>query len=213
MNKYKLVIFDFDGTVADTSEGIFNSIRYTQRMMALPEITAEQMRSHVGPPMEESYNRNFGLRGEELKRAVAYHKEYAVKQGFRELRIYDGILDLLDKLRSGGYLTAVATLKAQGTMDKIAECFGLKERFDCIAGVTEPVTKGELILKCMKELGCTAKETVLVGDSEYDALGARDAGVRFVAVTYGFGFKEGETIEAVGVCGRAEEIWERIQED
>lgn len=64
MKKYKLVIFDMDGTIADTSPGIFNSIRYTEEKMGLPEINYEQMYSHVGPPMEESYNRNFGLTGD-----------------------------------------------------------------------------------------------------------------------------------------------------
>ena len=55
MNNYKLIIFDLDGTLADTSPGILNSIRYARKMMNLPEITLEQMYSHVGPPMEESY--------------------------------------------------------------------------------------------------------------------------------------------------------------
>ncbi|MCM1577252.1 MAG: HAD hydrolase-like protein [Ruminococcus sp.] len=212
MKKYRLIIFDFDGTVADTSEGIFNSIRYVQKMMGLPEITAEQMRSHVGPPMEESYSRNFGLKGEELKRAVEYHKEYAVNRGYRELRIYDGIPELLDRLRSEGYLTAVATLKAQGTVDKIAESFGLKERFDFIAGAAGGATKAELIRKCMTGLGCSPEETLLIGDSEYDAMGAKEAGVGFMAVTYGFGFKEGDRVEgSVGVWGCAGEIWENLK--
>ena len=85
MSKYKLVIFDMDGTLADTSPGILNSIRYTIKQMGLNEISLEQMYSHVGPPMEESYNRNFGLTGDSLKQAVSYHKEYAIQKGFKEL--------------------------------------------------------------------------------------------------------------------------------
>lgn len=74
MSKYKLVIFDMDGTLADTSPGILNSVRYVQRQMNLPEITLEEMYSHVGPPMEESYNRNFGLTGSELKKRLSFIK-------------------------------------------------------------------------------------------------------------------------------------------
>ena len=73
--KYKLVIFDLDGTLADTSPGILNSIRYTQKKMNLPEISLEKMYSHIGPPMAESYNRNFGLTGDKLQQAINYHKE------------------------------------------------------------------------------------------------------------------------------------------
>lgn len=213
MNRYKLVVFDFDGTVADTSEGIFNSIRYVERKMNLPEITAEQMRSYVGPPVEESYSRNFGLIGEDLKKAVAYHKEYAVKQGYRELRIYDGILELLKMLRDKGYLTAVATLKAQDTVEKIVDCFKIKKDFDFVAGVTVPTSKSELISRCMAELHCRAEETVLIGDSEYDALGAREAGADFIAVTYGYGFASDEDVnvyKAVGVASSVKEIFEII---
>ena len=138
----KLVIFDMDGTLADTSEGILNSIRYTQKKMKLPELTHEQMLSYVGPPMEESYARNFGLSGELLKKAVQYHKEYAMQKGYRELRVYDGIVDLLNALHRNGIHTAVATLKAQTTADKIAEEYfpGL---FDLIVGTSlnNPMTK------------------------------------------------------------------------
>ena len=204
----KLIVFDFDGTIADTSEGIFNSIRYTQKMMGLPEITAEQMRSHVGPPIEESYNRSFGLVRGELKRAIAFHKEYAVKQGYRELRLYDGIIETLERLRSSGYKTAVATLKVQDTVDKILDSFKIKDKFDFVAGITDPSSKAELVLKCAGQLGCSKSETILIGDSEYDAIGAQNAQVDFIAVTYGFGFKPESDIgyDHISVCGSPKEI-------
>ena len=67
MSKYKTIIFDLDGTLADTSEGIYNCIRYAQKMMKLPLITDAQMRSHIGPPMHESYERNFHRSGADLE--------------------------------------------------------------------------------------------------------------------------------------------------
>lgn len=208
MHKYKLAIFDFDGTIADTSEGIFNSIRYTQKMMGLPGITTEQMYSHVGPPIEESYKRNFGLVGEELKRAISFHKEYAVRQGYRELRLYDGIIETLARLRDSGYKTAVATLKAQDTADKILDCFKIRGSFDFVAGAVGSSSKSELVLKCIEKLGCSKAETVLTGDSEYDAIGALNAQVDFIAVTYGFGFKAESDVgyDHVSVCGFPKEI-------
>lgn len=195
-NKYKLVIFDLDGTIADTSPGILNCVRYTQQKLGLPEISLEKMYSHVGPPMEESYRRNFFLTGEKLSLAVELHKEYAVTKGYRELTVYDGIYDLLKLLRSMGIKTAVATLKAQTTTEKIFNEYRLTELFDVIIGTNSsaPKTKAQLVEECIAVAGVKKQETVLIGDSSYDALGAEQAGVDFIAVTYGFGFKMGSDV-------------------
>lgn len=205
----KLVIFDMDGTLADTSEGIFNSIRYTQKKMNLPEITHEQMLSHVGPPMEESYARNFGLSGERLRKAVQFHKEYAMQQGYRELRVYDGIPELLQGLRSNGIYNAVATLKAQSTADKIAAEY-FSEAFDLVVGADRknPMTKAEMLIKCMEHFHVKKTDSVLIGDSIYDANGAAIAGIDFIAVTYGFGFHPNEEIQAghIAVANRPEAL-------
>lgn len=211
MKKYKLVIFDMDGTIADTSPGIFNSIRYTEEKMGLPEITLEQMYSHVGPPMEESYNRNFGLTGERLKQAVGYHKEYAIKKGFKELTLYDGIIQLIDDLRSNGIKTAVATLKAHDTILKIFESLNISDKFDMVIGVSpeKPLTKSELLDCCIEELGEKKSEAVLIGDSKYDAVGAMQSGIDFIAVTYGFGFTTKEDADEyanVCVCDSVEKL-------
>lgn len=197
MLKYKLVIFDLDGTLADTSPGIYNSIRYAQKMMNLPEITLEQMRSHVGPPMEESYNRNFGLTGDDLKKAISYHKEYAVQNGYKELELYEGVITVLDSLKQAGIKIAIATLKAETTAVKIFEYLGIKDKFDFIVGadIANPLTKSQMIDKIVDAAEVTKENTVLIGDSKYDALGADESGVGFIAVTYGYGFSIESNIE------------------
>lgn len=215
MGRYDLVIFDLDGTIADTSPGILNSIRYVQQKMRLPAITKEQMYSHVGPPMEESYRRNFGLEGEELRRAVELHKEYAVKQGFREIEIYPGIPQLLERLHREGVKTAMATLKAQTTADKIFVEFGLSTAFDLVLGTdaAAPKTKAQLLEECLYRLQCAKERAVLVGDSKYDAEGAQQAGIDFIAVTYGFGFKSAADAAAyspVAVCRTVREIGDSL---
>lgn len=202
---YKLVIFDFDGTIADTSQGIINSVKYVQRKMALPEITQRQMYSHIGPPMEESYQRNFALSGEPLKKAVSLHKEYAIRQGYRELQLYDGIPELLGQLQSMGMRTAIATLKAQTTAEKILSEFHLADKFDVVIGTNadEPMTKAQMLTYCAKTLHCQKAETVLIGDSEYDAIGAEQAEISFIAVTYGFGFQSKQEVSGyrhIAVC-------------
>lgn len=209
--KYDLVIFDLDGTLADTSPGILNCVRYVQQKLDLPEISLEKMYSHVGPPMEESYHKNFGLTGEKLKRAVELHKEYAVTNGYRELTVYDGIYDLLKMLRAKGIKTAVATLKAQTTTEKIFAEYNLTELFDVIAGTdsSAPKTKAQLIEDCLALTGVEKNNAVLIGDSSYDAIGAEQAGVDFIAVTYGFGFKTEDDVSThphIAVCGSVKEL-------
>lgn len=209
--KYELVIFDLDGTLADTSPGILNSIRYVQQKLGLPEISLEKMYSHVGPPMEESYHKNFGLTGEKLRQAVELHKEYAVTKGYRELTVYDGIYDLLKMLRAKGIKTAVATLKAQATAEKIFAEYKFTELFDVIAGTdsSAPKTKAQLIEDCLTLTDVEKDSTVLIGDSSYDAIGAEQVGVDFIAVTYGFGFKTESDVSAyshVAVCRSVKEL-------
>lgn len=211
----QLVIFDMDGTLADTSEGIFNSIRCTQKMMDLPEITYEQMLSHVGPPMEESYHRNFGLTGEKLQQAVKFHKEYAMQKGYRELKVYDGIIDLLKELRKNKIKTAIATLKAQSTAEKIADEY-FPDLFDLIIGAdaNTPKTKAQMLLECINKTQVKKENAVLVGDSIYDANGAAEAEIDFIAVTYGFGFKGiGKISSAVHICDTVRKLMLVLKEE
>ena len=132
----------------------------------------EIISDNVGPPMEESYARNFGLSGELLKKAVRYHKEYAMQKGYRELRVYDGIVDLLNN----------------------------------------PMTKAEILLECVGRLQVKKENAVLIGDSIYDADGAAAAGIDFIAVTYGFGFRSDEKIPAehIAVVDKPDEICSQV---
>lgn len=209
----KLAIFDFDGTIADTSCGILGSIRYVQQQMGLSEISYEQKLSHIGPPMEESYARNFGLRGDRLQRAVSLHKEYADKRGFLEVQIYSGIPELLQMLKACGMLVAVATLKNQVTAERIISHFQLTESFDLIKGTTleSAASKSALIRSCMENFKVEKSDCVLVGDSNYDSVAAEELGIDFIGVTYGFGFKTKQEIaNAVSACATVEELKEAI---
>lgn len=198
----RLVIFDLDGTIADTSPGIFGGVRHAQKTLGLPEITPEQMNSFVGPPNEESYEKNFGLSGERLREAVRLHREYAVMKGYREIKIYDGIPELLRELREKGVRTAVATLKAQATADKIFKEFGLDVLFDAVVGtyIDNPMKKSDMLLECMSRLACEKPDAVLIGDSRYDADAAEEAGIDFIAVTYGFGFRTSADVGKYIAC-------------
>ena len=206
MLNYQTIIFDLDGTLADTSEGIYNCIRYAQKMMNLPAITDMQMRSHIGPPMHESYERNFHLTGPDLGKAIGYHKEYALTKGLFEASLYEGIPELLSRLKESGCKLAVATLKYEETAQKMLSFLNVAPYFDVICGALSDVklTKAQLLEKCVDLCQGEKSTTLLIGDSSYDALGAREAGIDFLGVTYGFGFTNKQEVDEFPNVGCAE---------
>lgn len=208
MKEYTTIIFDLDGTLADTSEGIYNCVRYTQNKMNLPEITDAQLHSHIGPPMHESYAKNFGLSGEELERAVGYHKEYALQQGWRETAVYRGIPELLYALQKKGIRLAVATLKYEDTAKKMLKHLEIDNFFTTICGTLTDIkmTKSELLKKCIQNCNGDITKTILIGDSSYDAIGAHQAGIDFFGVTYGFGFKSKADVDEYPNVGCVEKV-------
>ena len=111
MKKYQLIMFDLDGTIADTSEGVINCVKYTEEKLQLGQLNADTYRKFIGPTNKDSYNRYYGLTGESLDCAVQAHKAYAVKRGVYEAVLCPGIRELLSALRDDGVTLAVVTLR------------------------------------------------------------------------------------------------------
>lgn len=193
MSKYEVVLFDLDGTLIDTSRGIFNSVRYAEQKMGFTPIAEEYLGRFVGPPPVQSYMTNHGASEEEAREATKYHREYGLKHGIYEAEVYPGIPDLLETLKNEGVKLGVCTLKRQDVAEKVLEHFGLLDYFDVVVGIDqqESLTKAGTIDIALQTLQRDDKEhVVLVGDSVYDAEGAAEAGVEFVGVLYGFGLQK-----------------------
>lgn len=193
MSKYQVVLFDLDGTLIDTSRGIFNSVRYAEQKMGFAPIPDEQLGRFVGPPPIQSYMANHGASEDEAKEATKYHREYGLQYGIYEAEVYEGIPELLAELKREGKKLGVCTLKRQDVAEKVLEHFGLIHYFDVVVGIDqqESLTKAGTIDIALQTLQRNDKENVvLIGDSVYDAEGASEADVAFIGVLYGFGFKE-----------------------
>lgn len=201
MSKYQVVLFDLDGTLIDTSRGIFNSVRYAEQKMRFTPIADEHLGRFVGPPPVQSYMTNYGVSEEVAREATKYHREYGLQYGIYEAEVYVGIPELLATLKNDGVKLGVCTLKRQDVAEKVLEHFGLLEYFDVVVGIDrqETLTKAGTIDIALHSLQRNDKAgVVLVGDSVYDAEGARDAGVDFLGVLYGFGFKKSTEITEAG---------------
>ena len=205
--KYKLMIFDLDGTLLDTSQGIFHSVRYAEEKMGLEPIAEENLRKFLGPPPADMYKKLYGLNDEEKLEAVGYHREYGRSKAIYEAKLYDGVTETLARLSAQGYILAVATMKRQDIAEKILSLYGIESYFAHIAGMNyaETDTKAGLIKRvCTLEHIVPGDAVLMVGDSQYDFAGASEAGVDFLGVSYGYGFDGTE--KNIKVVGDFEEI-------
>ena len=196
MKKYKAVIFDMDGTLADTSLGIYNCHKYTMVEMGQAEPTLENLVGVIGGPLLKTYQNKFGFCEEDAKRAVMIYRNRYAQKGIYEAELYGGIKELLEYLKQKGYKIGVATLKAERFAKIMLENMGVAHYFDVIRGVDEKdqLTKAELLKLCIEEMGIEKDRAVLVGDSEFDAIGAQEIGIDFIGVTYGFDFENVEDV-------------------
>lgn len=192
-NKYSLVILDLDGTILNTSKGIFDSIKYVIKSMNLENLDENTLKKFVGPPVVDSFQKYCGLNKDKAMEATKLYRNYYWEKGMFEANIYDGIKEFISTLKNNNIKLAVATLKREDQAIAILKYFGLYDKFDVVVGVDEFNTrkKKDTILIAMNQLECKEKSKVLmIGDTLHDFEGAEKAGVDFVGITYGFGFKE-----------------------
>lgn len=191
--KYDAIIFDLDGTLLNTSEGIVKCVEHASFTLNLPKLTMDRKLSFVGPPLLESFKREFALNEPEAKEAVEVYRKRYSSEGLFEASVYGGIEELLFYLKERGYLLAVATLKREDFAKRILEHFQLSACFDVIVGIDndDSLTKADTIRLALEKIGVSnINKVLMVGDSEYDKIGADLVGTDFCAVMYGFGFKK-----------------------
>lgn len=209
----KLIVFDMDGTLADTSPGILNSHRYAHQTMDTPVPGEAVLRSVIGGPLLQTYQECFGFSKPEAKTAVAHYRDYYRREGVHQAALYPGIPQLLHSLQTQGILLGVATLKAEAFATDMFRQMGVYDCFAAICGMDEndTRTKAELIRRCMALVDAVPTETLLVGDSIHDWEGACAAGVDFIGVTYGFGFSPSGVYPDFTVCHSPKELLSKIK--
>jgi len=196
---FAAVLFDFDGTVVDSSEGIYNSVLYALETFGYPRPDAETLRYFIGPPLTHSFMHLFGADEARAQALVEKYRERYRTQGVREVRLYDGIRPLLASLRKSGVRLGVASSKPVPFIREILSLLGIDSFFEYVSGIDfaqNNPDKETLIRQAIKELGLSAEARVLmVGDRHFDIDGAHRAGIPCAAVLYGFGSR-GEFEEA-----------------
>ncbi len=189
---YKLIVFDFDGTIADTSEGIIDSHKFALKKMGVSIPSESELRALIGGNLLKIYSETFGFGIEKAKEAIVFYRNRYSEYGIHKTRLYEGFSDLLQFLKSKDLLIGVATLKSELFAKKMLSEMNIIQYFDIVCGMdnNDTLDKPSLIEKNIKLLNSKIDETLFVGDSLNDYNGALKVGVDFVGVTYGFGFDE-----------------------
>lgn len=204
MEKYDAVFFDLDGTLSESGEGILWCVRKTIEDLDITVPEGFELSSFIGPPLADSFYR-LGLDDEGVKLGVKTYKGYYNTKGKYMNRAYDGIKELLERLHARGVKLGVATSKYELFARQIVENIGLLQYFDFVSGATadaERQKKIDVLNYGIKNLGVTADKAVLIGDTKFDAEGARLCGCGFVGVLYGYGTRE--EMQAEGAVNFAE---------
>lgn len=191
MLKYDAVVFDLDGTLTDSAEGILNCTRYALNKMSYPVPDEGTLRKFLGPPLVASFRNHCGMSEEDAKLATAFYRERYVPIGWKENSVYGGIRSILQALRAQGARLYVATAKPQDVSIEILKHFGLFQYFDAIAGALPGETypdKGDIIARSLQD--AQYNSAVMVGDRGSDLRGAQKFGIDCIAAGYGYGTKE-----------------------
>jgi len=189
MNKYKSILFDLDGTITDSSEGIINSILYALDKM---DVTVEDktiLKKFVGPPLMDSFKKYYGFTNDDAELGLKLFREYFAVKGIFENRLFDGMGNLLKDLYEAGYQLLLATSKPVHFANQVLEYFNIDKYFSYVSACPideSNTTKIEIIRQAMEHTITENKEEmVMVGDTSFDVNGAKICGIDSIGVLYG----------------------------
>lgn len=206
--KKKYVLFDLDGTLTDSQEGIMNSIEYALDSFGIQVEDRAALRPWLGPPLVDSLMKYHGFDREQALKGVEKYREYFDVKGIFENRVYDGMEALLSGLQAEGYVLMTATSKPEVAAKRITDHFGLTKYFTFVGGASlddSRVHKGDVIRYVLESNQIQdLSEVMMVGDRENDIMGAKQNGLESIGVLYGYGSRD--ELEAAGADHIAETV-------
>lgn len=191
----KRVLFDLDGTLINSQEGITKGVQYALReSLGIDEPDLESLRCFIGPPLALMFDQKYHVPAEKIEPAVAKYREYYDAIGMNQCELYPGVIEALEHLRQKGYMLGLASSKPEISCEQILKNKGIAGYFDYIVGASMGPERREKVLvleEAFRRMGVSERsEVVLIGDTKYDAVGAVKAGIDCIGVTYGFGTRE-----------------------
>ncbi len=207
---FKNILFDLDGTIIDSREGIINGFVYTLKHFDIEVQDRTSLEKFIGPPLEDTFVNYYNLTKEQAKYAIEKYREFYEKTGVWETKLYKEIDELIRDLKQNGKNVLLATSKPEPYANKILEKYNLKQYFYFVSGATLDGTrnaKKDVIKFALDNINnFKLEECIMVGDRNYDILGAKANNLKSIGVTYGFGTKQ--ELETAGADYIAEDVEE-----
>ena len=209
----KAILFDLDGTLTDSGEGLMNCAKLALEYYGLPIPSEAELRTFVGPPLHDSFIR-FGVPAEEADNAIKIYRSRYIPIGKFENHPYEGIQDTLEKLKALGHTLYVATSKPETMSVEILEHFDMAKYFDIIAGASfdrSRSSKEDVIAYLLDQCG-DYDEKIMVGDTAFDVIGAKAHRIPTVGVAWGYGKVEDmKNAGAVSIAYTMEELFDALK--
>lgn len=207
------VLFDLDGTLLDSSEGVLDSFYSVVDKLELPYIPRGKVKKRIGSPVQNWFKEFFQFDDNKAQYAADLFREDTLINGSKKAMVYPGVYDLLALLKKRNIKIAVATNKREDCANALLNNFKIAEYCDIIHGADNigKLKKNDIIELCIRDLEVKSERVVLVGDTVHDAQGAYSAGISFIGVTYGIGFKCKAEREQFPSIGMVDEIIDVIK--
>lgn len=185
----KYILFDLDGTLTDSKEGLFKSIQYALSHYGINEENTDNLKCFIGPPIHYAFCEFYGFSPEKADEATKLFRERFSVKGIYENKLYSGVFDMLKELKEYGKVLALATAKPEQFAKTVIDYFDISQFFDCVVGTTmenKDHNKASIINKVLEELNADKNESIMVGDRKFDILAAKECDVKSVGVNYGY---------------------------
>lgn len=192
--KQSIILFDLDGTLTDSEEGIIRSTQYMQEKMGQRIWSAEELHFIVGPPLMQSFTKEFGMAQWKWRKKPLPSSANAMQRlGLFENSVFPGVVELLQALRKKGKRLAVATSKKEDLAVRILEHFEIADYFEVIGGDRREVgrdNKAKVIDYVLETMQAKKDDVIMIGDRKFDIEGAHAIGIPCIAVEYGYGDRD-----------------------
>ena len=196
---YQYIIFDLDGTLIKSEEGLYDSITYALEKSGVDPGDRKDMKRMIGPVLWESFQKFYNMSAEEADRANAYFTGFYDREGIYNASVYEGVVQMLEALRNAGRILLVVTAKPRDMAERVLNHTGIDKYFQAVIGPArgnKKTDKGSLLREALSFLAKTGtdhfqkEQAVMVGDRMFDMQGAVETGIPSIGVLYGYGDRQ-----------------------
>ncbi len=193
MKNKSFLLFDLDGTVADSAPGVMDSVEYSLNKMGITPPARSFLAKFIGPPLRYSYMEYLGLSAEDAERGVALYREHYAVEGILNTSLFAGAKEFLEAAKERGKVILLATAKPELFAKRCLKNLGVEQYFDYVSAACftpELDSKRAIVGRALAMAGADKADCVMIGDRCYDIEGAHENGIPCIGVVNGSPFEK-----------------------